>query len=108
MSMKRRGLRKSRHIQDSMCKEVLGVRRWSVPQIAELFRVRQQRVMAVIALKEMEIGARERGEELQEDLHEDMEIVFECHEVRGKFERHVRLLPTKPAFEVRHCHSSCA
>lgn len=71
-----------------------------MPQIAELFRVRQQRVMAIIALKEMEIEKRERGEDLFEDLHEDMEHVYECYEERGVFERHVRLLPTKPMFEV--------
>ncbi len=68
--------------------------------------MRQQRVMAIIALKEMEVGKRESGEELLEDLHEDMERVFECHEVRGRFERHVRLLPTKPAFEVRSTTAS--
>lgn len=75
--------------------------RWSVPQIAELFRVRQQRVMAIIALKELEMSKREAGEELFEELHEDMEHVYECYEERGTFERHVVLLPTKPAFEVR-------
>ena len=62
--------------------------------------MRQQRVMAIIALKEMEISMREAGEELLEDVHEDMEHVFECYEERGTFERHVVLLPTKPMFEV--------
>jgi hypothetical protein len=84
--------------------------RWSVPQIAELFRVRQQRVMAVIALKEMEDEARSKGEELAEDVHFAMQEIHGRHERRGHFERHVRLLPTRPAFEVttpssvlKHC-----
>lgn len=71
-------------------------------QIAELFRVRQQRVMAIIALKELEDEREAKGEELAYDLHAFMAELHGCHETRGHFERHVRLLPTKPAFEVGH------
>ena len=45
----------------------------SVPQLASLFRVRRQRVAAVLALRAAEAAAKERGEE----VHSDAGLLFE-------------------------------
>lgn len=43
-------------------------RRWEVPALAEHFRIRQQRVMAIVALKEREHAARQAGIKLHTEL----------------------------------------
>lgn len=69
-------------------------------QLAEVFKVRQQRVMAILALKEMEHKAKEDGEELHEELADIMENdVFKCYEAEGVGERHVKILPQQPKFK---------
>ena len=60
--------------------------------------------MAIVALQQMDAEARERGDPLFDDLQEMADRMYGATEMRGTGERHIRLLPTKPAFEVRtHC-----
>ena len=89
--------------------------RWSVEQIAKLFAVRQQRVAAIIALREEETLARARGDKLHDELAAKMDFIYGCDRLEGTGERHVKLLPTAPKFEascphdfpVRWCTRSC-
>ena len=74
--------------------------RWPVEQIAKLFAVRQQRVAAVIALREEETLARARGDELYDALAARMDAMYVCDRLEGTGERHVKLLPTAPRFEA--------
>ncbi len=74
--------------------------RWSVRQIARLFNVRQERVMAIVALQQLEVEKRERGEPLFDRLQAYADEAVGANEMRGTGERHIRLLPTRPAFEV--------
>ena len=41
---------------------------YSVENLAVLFRIRQQRVMAILALKKMEADARAKGIKLQDEV----------------------------------------
>ena len=86
--------------------------RVSVLELATLFCVRQQRVMAILALREIEEEERAAGEDMLDELQDVMEgslidgsedSVWGCNEVRGTGERHVRLLKRYPAYEV-HPH----
>ena len=61
----------SRDAKDAMV--ALSAKGASVPQLAALFRVRRQRVAAVLALRAAEDAAREKGEE----LHTDAGLLFE-------------------------------
>ncbi|KAK9829019.1 hypothetical protein WJX72_003438 [[Myrmecia] bisecta] len=64
-------------------------------QLAEMFRVRQQRILAIIALKELEEQARAGGEALADDLQEGMEGeggFCPADEVVGTGERHYKLV----------------
>ena len=63
--------------------------------------MRQQRVAAVIALREMEYKARAEGTPLYDDLQAKMDAVHGCSRLEGTGERHVRLLPSRPMFEAR-------
>lgn len=78
-------------------------RRWSVKNLARLFNVREERVMAIVALQQLDAEARERGDPLWDDLQALADQVVGATEMRGTGERHIRLLPTRPAFEVRPC-----
>ena len=44
------------------------LRSWTVPALAHEFRIRQQRVMAILALKDMEAAARAKGLQLEDEL----------------------------------------
>lgn len=69
--------------------------------VARLFNVREERVMAVVALQHMEAEARARGDPVFDDLQAMADEAVGATEMRGTGERHIRLLPTRPAFEVR-------
>ena len=56
--------------------------------------------MAVVALQQIEAEAREQGQPLLDDLQDAMDGLQGATEMRGTGERHIRLLPTKPIFEV--------
>ena len=56
--------------------------------------------MAVVALQQIEAEAREQGQPLLDDLQDTMDGLQGATEMRGTGERHIRLLPTKPIFEV--------
>ena len=96
--------------------------RESVQNIAELFRVRQQRVMAIIALAMGEEDCKAKGY----PMHEHFRVMMEgdylvekegdfihsgidpCSEAVGSGEKHVRILPRAPHYEVCGLHlQSC-
>ena len=54
-------------LQPSLCACPVCPRRFSVPELSRLYRIRQQRVMAILALKEMEEKAEAAGEVEEED-----------------------------------------
>lgn len=85
------------------------VRSWEVPRLAQLFRVRQQRVMAILALKEREEAAAAAGIQLNDKLAEAMEDVQASWEVLGSGERHHVTLPSFPNFKagVEGCSWGC-
>ena len=56
--------------------------------------------MAIVALQRIEAEAREQGQPLLDDLQDTMDALQGATEMRGTGERHIRLLPTKPIFEV--------
>ena len=56
--------------------------------------------MAVVALQQIEAEARKQGQPLLDDLQDTMDGLQGATEMRGTGERHIRLLPTKPIFEV--------
>ncbi|KAL4855826.1 Pyrophosphate-energized vacuolar membrane proton pump [Chlorella vulgaris] len=72
---------------------------WDVLALADHFRIRVQRVMAIIALKDKEKQAKEAGEPLNTELAEAMEKHFEAHEVLGSGERHHVVLPSFPNYQ---------
>ena len=63
--------------------------------------------MAIVALQQMDAEARERGDPLFDDLQEMADSMHGATEMRGTGERHIRLLPTKPVFEVRTQCKTC-
>lgn len=89
-------------------------RRWSTGALAKIFRIRQQRVMAIVALKQHEKdsealwrqqGMSMREREKREALSDRFQRYWRANEDMGVGERHVRLLPAFPAYEVRGpCH----
>jgi len=79
----------------------LQMRRWSTGALARIFRIRQQRVMAIIALKQLERDAAAAGEPVHHELSEYFEAAWQAFGDVGVGERHVRLLPAYPAWEVR-------
>ncbi|GAB4821535.1 hypothetical protein N2152v2_008581 [Parachlorella kessleri] len=73
---------------------------YSVENLAVLFRIRQQRVMAILALKQMEAEARAKGVKLQDEVQEIMDTeVHECIEAVGSGERHYAVLPSYPNYK---------
>ena len=56
--------------------------------------------MAIVALQHIEAKARDQGEPLLDELQDTMAGLQGATEMRGTGERHIRLLPTKPIFEV--------
>ena len=85
-------------------------RRWSTGALAKIFRIRQQRVMAIIALKQHERdseavwerqGMSARDREKREMLSDRFQRYWRADQDMGVGERHVRLLPAFPAYEVR-------
>jgi len=78
---------------------------WGVPQLAEQYRVRQQRVMAILALKKIQqvhLNAQKQTfphlEAAWEELHGS--------EDRGTGEKHVRIVPELPKFQVVHADTT--
>ncbi len=57
------------------------MRRWTIAKLAEKFRIRKQRVMAILALKDLEAQGLEKGELLQGALR-----AFRCHVDLGDIE----------------------
>jgi hypothetical protein len=76
--------------------------KYSADRLAEMFRIRQQRAMAILALKEMEEAAVTAGgpEALDSELAEAMEEATGSKEVVGSGERHVMTLPSFPRYKV--------
>ena len=83
--------------------------------LAIYFRIRQQRVMAILALKDMERKEEERtgqplptdiqylmegGPGLREDGSDGYHGLWECDQVVGVGERHVKMLKRSPTMEV--------
>ena len=90
--------------------------RWTVEDLAVFFKVRQQRVMAIIALKEEEKKEEEEtgkplprdiqyllegGPGLEDDGSDGYHGIWQCDQVVGVGERHVKMLPRSPNYEVR-------
>ena len=85
-------------------------RRWSTGALAKIFRIRQQRAMAIIALKQHEAdseaawqrqGMSIKDREKREMLSDKFQKHWRADQDMGVGERHVRLLPAFPAYEVR-------
>lgn len=72
---------------------------WEVPDLAQHFGIRQQRVMAILALKEREQQAREAGQPLYTQLAEFFEDMHDAHETRGSGEKHHVVLPSYPNYK---------
>lgn len=76
--------------------------RYSAGALAKEFRLREQRVMAILALKEQEAAAKAEGKvpEGAEELRELMEDeIWGCREATGAGERHFVNLPSYPAYK---------
>lgn len=71
---------------------------WSAERIAEHFKIRVQRALAILALKEREQAARQAGRELHTELQEAMDEVQGADEVMGSSERHHVVLPSFPNY----------
>lgn len=92
----------------------------TVTDIAEVFRIRQQRVMAIIALHMVEQRSKAQGLPMHDHFRLMMEgdyVVDEdgdyvhsgidpCFEAVGSGERHVKILPRAPHYEVNHWEST--
>lgn len=79
------------------------VNRYSVEALAEMFRIRQQRVMAILALQEAEAEALKSDpanvdNELQQLMDEEVHF---CNEGSGSNERHYTVLPSYPNYQVK-------
>lgn len=74
--------------------------KFDVDALAQLFRVRKQRVMAILALQQMKQDAVERGVKPLDHIQELMEEeVFHCDEAVGSGERHYTILPSYPNYK---------
>lgn len=74
-------------------------KRYTVDALARAFKVRRQRVLAILALKELEAGDPEAGSEEAEAVRRGMEEgVWGCFEPTGSGERHVVTVPSYPAY----------
>lgn len=81
-----------------------------------MFRIRQQRAMAIIALKSLEAQSspssskkpKQNGEEdIDLQKHLDTNVHF-CHEAVGADERHYAILPSYPNYKVRQGSAQCS
>ena len=72
---------------------------WSVEALATKYRVRLQRVGAILALKKREEAAVEANETLYHDIEADVEAMSGAVDV-GSGERHVSDVPTMPRFQL--------
>ena len=73
--------------------------KYSSENLAKEYMVREQRIMAILALKRREAEWIKNGKELDYDLEARFEAVFGTSE-RGAGERHYVDVPTYPSFEV--------
>lgn len=73
--------------------------RWTAAALAKKWKVREQRVLAILALKELEAEAEANGEHLDWELEKAAEEWFGPASI-GTGERHVRVVPRAPKFEV--------
>jgi hypothetical protein len=78
---------------------------WDVARLAEQYRIRQQRVMAILALKKIQQRHLRDGKPTFPDLEAAFE---ELHgsEDRGSGERHFHIVPSLPKFQVVPAHTS--
>ena len=72
---------------------------WDVPALAERYRIRQQRVMAILALKQIQHDTVKAGQPTYPHLEAAFEQIHGSEHV-GSGERHVRVVPTLPNFAV--------
>jgi len=72
---------------------------WDVAALASKYRVRQQRVGAILALKRNEEKMVEAGEVLYHDLESGVEAAAGAVDI-GSGERHISDVPTMPRFQV--------
>lgn len=74
-------------------------KQYSVEALAKAFKVRQQRIMAILALKELEAASPDAQDPEAEELRSMMEgAVWGCIEATGSGERHVVTVPSYPAY----------
>ena len=73
--------------------------KYSTENLAKTYMVREQRIMAILALKRREAEWIKNGKELDYDLEARFEAVFGTSE-RGAGERYYVDVPTYPSFEV--------
>ncbi|KAL4427598.1 hypothetical protein ABPG75_001687 [Micractinium tetrahymenae] len=78
--------------------ELHSKRGWSAERIAEHFKIRTQRALAILALKEREQAARQAGKKLHTELQEAMDELQGADEVMGSSERHHVVLPSFPNY----------
>lgn len=71
--------------------------------IARMFKIRKQRALAILALKELEEKERAAGQPLQDEFADlmDYQIHGYCQEVIGSGERHVEIIPSFPNYQER-------
>ena len=80
---------------------------WDVPRLAEQYKIRQQRVMAILALKKLQQQHLNEGKDTFPHLEAAWEEIHGSED-RGSGERHVRIVPELPRFQVVHANTSPA
>lgn len=74
-------------------------RGWTAAQLAQHFRIRQQRAAAILALKEREHLTREAGGHLYTDLQDGFDELHSADEIIGSGERNHVVLPSYPNYK---------
>ena len=72
---------------------------WDVPSLAERYKIRQQRVMAILALKTIQHDTVKAGGPTFPHLEAAFEQIHGAEHI-GSGERHVRVVPSLPNFAV--------
>jgi hypothetical protein len=78
---------------------------WDVARLAEQYKIRQQRVMAILALKKLQQQHLNEGKDTFPHLEAAWEEIHGSED-RGSGERHVRIVPELPKFQVVHANTS--
>ena len=78
---------------------------WDVPRLAEQYKIRQQRVMAILALKKLQQTQLSEGKETFPHLEAAWEEIHGSED-RGSGEKHFRIEPELPKFRVVHANAT--